>query len=44
MCKTLNPFALHHKLTQHCKATILQFKKKILTYGPTVQKATDVPS
>ena len=24
----LNHFALHVKLTQHCKSTILQFKKR----------------
>ena len=24
----MNHFAVHHKLTQHCKSTILQFKKK----------------
>ena len=25
---SLNHFAVHLKLTQHCKSTILQFKKK----------------
>ena len=25
---SLNHFAVHQKLTQHCKSTILQFKKK----------------
>ena len=30
----LNYFAVHQKLTQHCKSTILQFKKKTMTiYG-----------
>ena len=24
----MNYFAVHQKLTQHCKSTILQFKKK----------------
>ena len=24
----LNHFAIHQKLTQHCKSTILQFKEK----------------
>ena len=24
----MNHFAVHQKLTQHCKSTILQFKKK----------------
>ena len=24
----MNHFAMHLKLTQHCKSTILQFKKK----------------
>ena len=24
----LNHFAVHQKVTQHCKSTILQFKKK----------------
>ena len=27
--KKLNHFAVHQKLTQHCKSTILQFKKII---------------
>ena len=26
--KNMNHFAVHQKLTQHCKSTILQFKKK----------------
>ena len=27
-CIKLNNFAIHLKLTQHCRSTILQFKKK----------------
>ena len=26
----LNHFAIHHKLTQHCKSTILQLKKTFI--------------
>ena len=26
--KNMNHFVVHQKLTQHCKSTILQFKKK----------------
>ena len=28
----LNHFAVHQKLTQHCKLTILQFKKEYIQY------------
>ena len=29
MCVYLNHFVVHQKLTQHCKSTILQFKKTV---------------
>ena len=32
--KTQNHFALHQKLTQHCKPSILQLKKKIRLFEP----------
>ena len=32
----LNHFAVHLKLTQHCKSTILQFKKKVNCIKDTI--------
>ena len=30
----VNHFAVQQKLAQHCKSTILQFKKKLFTFLP----------
>ena len=36
--RELNHFAVHQKLTQHCKSTILQFKKKKAKKRVTLQE------
>ena len=43
----MNHFAIHQKLTQHCKSTILQWKKKerenvVLTYATTLMNLENI--